>query len=330
MPSHAARCPGADAPLVASPAARIVGGFGYRIDGDTACLRAEIDWAEDAAALAPWRLQLWARPVGTDGPALPLAEMAVGVPAQRQAEPTYVEAYVAATPPPGDGLHTIALRLVCGAGSGAALHDRAEFPEPARFVQPRVESLTLARAPGGLWALEAGRIVDPRPAGRGGGALSLELWALAAPYDGGAIDGCCLAAQSLPALAGGGVSGPVSLCFADPSERDAGRPWCLLLREWTPTGYVTRDLAAVQPPSASVSAALAAGRVHTLRPAAERVGVAMAPEAAATAQRSRPIRRPLRTPAGGLAAWRVVGFVQRMAARIAAPLRQRLPLPARG
>lgn len=325
MPSHAARCPGADAPLVAPPAARIVGGFGYRIDGDTACLRAEIDWAEDAAALAPWRLQLWARPVGTDGPALPLAEMAVGVPAQSQAEPTYVEAYVAATPPPGDGLHTIALRLVCGAGSGAALHDRAEFPEPARFVQPRVESLTLARAPGGLWALEAGRIVDPRPAGRGGGALSLELWALAAPYDGGAIDGCCLAAQSLPALAGGRESGPVSLWFADPSERDAGRPWCLLLREWTPAGYITRDLAAVPPLSA-----LAAGRVHMLRPAGERAGVAVAAAAGATAHRARPVRRRPRVSAGGLAGWRVVGLVQRLAARIAAPWRQRLPLPARG
>lgn len=305
MTPHAARISGADAPIAARPAARIVGGYGYRVDGDTACLHAEIDWSPAAAGFAPWRLQLWARPVDDDSGGVVVAELPVGVPPHALAEPLYVEGYVAAMPPAGAGLHTMTLRLVAQCDTPApVLHDRADFPQAARFLQPRLQALTIARGAGGVWTLHTERIVNPRPAGHAGGTLSLELWALAVPYRGrGPFDGCCLAALTLPALPGQGESGPLTLSFADPSERDAGRPWCLMLREWTPAGYVTRDCAGVVPPAPAAPGGLRVGAVRTVRPAsAWPTRIAGDTAIGAAARRARPERVLPRPRAAGLGA----------------------------
>ena len=87
------------------------------------------------------------------------------------------------------------------------------------------------------------RVENPRAASNRSGTLSLELWALPAPYAGGRFQGHYLAGVEI-----GSVNGqrelalqPIELAFAAPP---AGN-WhiVLMLREWTAGGFVTRDFA---------------------------------------------------------------------------------------
>lgn len=84
-------------------------------------------------------------------------------------------------------------------------------------------------------------IANDRPLGDISGTLAIELWALKQPYLGGDFVGECLAATEI-----GEISGQhylpnchLLLNFREPAIGS----WhlCLMLREWTANGYITRD-----------------------------------------------------------------------------------------
>ena len=90
-------------------------------------------------------------------------------------------------------------------------------------------------------AVTVNEIANRRNIGDISGTLSVELWALKQPYAGGSFNGVALAGTSI-----GEVSGQhyladcrYDLIFAEPPTGT----WflSLMLREWTETGYVTRD-----------------------------------------------------------------------------------------
>lgn len=297
--------PGPDAPEApAALPARIVGAYGYRVEGDTACLNAEIDWSPAAADTGAWSLQLWACPVDrmAGEPDIQIAELPVAVPLHTHGEPLYVEGYVMAVPPAGAALHMMELRLVSTDRAGALLvHDSASFGQPEQFVQPRLQGVALSRD-GEALALRVEQVLNPRPQDNLSGSLAVELWALPVPYNGGAFEGLCIASVSMGEIGGQGGSGPVRL--AVPAAPDPAAPsWCLMLREWTAVGYVTRDYVAVVPPAAEAVAAPAAevaepvaaavaAPVEPPQPVAPPAVVALpvAPAAVATAHRPRPVQ----------------------------------------
>lgn len=289
------------------PAASIVGTFGYRVEGDTACLNAEIDWRHDAAEQGRWHLQLWARPLDAPGPATQVAELPVTVPLHTHGEPLCVEGYVMAVPPAGTGPQAMTLRLVAVDPDGqAVLHDEAAFDQPERFVQPRLQGVNLTTAMGDGPALVVDRVLNPRPVDNLSGTLQLELWVLDRPYRGGPFDGRCIGSLRLPALAGQSEAGPLVMAVADQAA-EPQRPWCLMLREWTAVGFVTRDytllappLPLPQPPLASWGLPMqAAGQPATGLP--PEPGTAYMPPA--SAHRPRPtMPSPAPRPVGGVPA----------------------------
>lgn len=297
-------------PLVADPpAASIVGTFGYRVEGDTACLNAEIDWRHDAAEQGRWHLQLWARPLDAPGPAAQVAELAVTVPLHTHGEPLCVEGYVMAVPPAGTGPQAMTLRLVAVTTDGRVVqHDEVAFDQPERFVQPRLQGASLAPVVGQGPALVVDRVLNPRPADNLSGTLQLELWVLDQPYRGGPFDGRCIGSLRLEALPGQAEAGPLVMAV-DGQAADLRRPWCLMLREWTAVGFVTRDYTVLpapaplpQPPLSAWSVAAPAVKPRDRAAPAElppEPGTAYMP--AASAHRPRPdTRRPAPRPAGGM------------------------------
>ena len=111
--------------------------------------------------------------------------------------------------------------------------------------------------------------------------MQLELWALDQPCRGGPFSGRCITSLALGALPGQAETGPLAMPVAA-TAADAQRPWCLMLREWTAVGYVTRDCADVAAPH-GLAAPAGAGPVDAVEaPAAARVD-ALAPPLTAPA-----------------------------------------------
>jgi DNA uptake protein ComE-like DNA-binding protein len=85
------------------------------------------------------------------------------------------------------------------------------------------------------------RIENPRALNNLSGSLALELWALNAPYQGGAFEGQAVAGVILGSLAGQAewVNQSLDLSY----NRPAAGQWfyTLMLREWTAAGFITRD-----------------------------------------------------------------------------------------
>nr|MBL8456557.1 helix-hairpin-helix domain-containing protein [Zoogloeaceae bacterium] len=132
------------------------------------------------------------------------------------------------------------------------------------------------------------------PVGNLSGTLALELWALPAPYLGGAFAGAQIGAVVLGSLAGQAEWQDVQVEL--PTFALAPGQWhlALMLREWTGNGYLTRDYSNFAIPVV-VSEAPAAGvepAVDAPAPAAD--AVAVAPVAASVAA---PELAPARKPA---------------------------------
>lgn len=84
-------------------------------------------------------------------------------------------------------------------------------------------------------------IRNDRPIGDISGTVAIELWALAESYDGGDSSGMVLAATSIGEIKGQHLipNCRYDLVFRTPPQGE----WylVLMLREWTASGYVTRD-----------------------------------------------------------------------------------------
>lgn len=224
-----------------NPDLGIAKALAYRFDADMVELNAELAFSAQLAAVGPhWALQLWASDCGFPGgqPAgIKVAEVAVSPMLGGQA----VSALAPAMPPATSREQHMALVLVNWDQTGAPVTQCLfEYAGTERFVQPRLEGDLSCRLGDGMANLSSDAIVNPRAADNLSGTLALEVWALDAPYAGGAWQGIPVASVVLGVLAGGDAwrSSQFSVPAAQPAD---SANLVVMLREWSPSGYVTRD-----------------------------------------------------------------------------------------
>lgn len=206
-------------------------------------------------------VQLWA------DEALLLAEWPLGLlqPDPRRLAPVGGRAPLAQ--PAGQARRRLSLKLVSGQpGAWDRRHDCKRLLLPHRFLQPSLTGALQVRLEAGELKLAIEGISNPRAAGELSGTLALELWALQRPYDGGPFQG-----QPLGSLTLGSLGGQQQWSDLRPSWRwHASAPQAvpqgqltLMLREWTPAAYVTRDWRALDWPRQPESQAVSVNRSTT-------------------------------------------------------------------
>lgn len=224
-----------------STAARLGANHGYRFDGDFVHLNAEVSFADSAlTSEQAWSLQLWASDCGFNGAApagIKVAELPI-VPVPGTVVATGL---CNAMPPAGTGNQVLGLALVASAADGQTeVRDLAVYPAGENFLQPCLIGNVACALVGSAVELSIETIANPRAADNLSGTLALEIWALDAPYAGGAWAGSPVASQVLGVLGGG--NDWAACRFTIPAAVPAvGAALTVMLREWTPAGYVTRD-----------------------------------------------------------------------------------------
>ena len=242
--------------LTTSPSAQFAEVPAYQLDGDWATLHANVQIPALQETANGWALQLWACAAGE----APELENGIKV-AELVFHPNgtgacHVSGQTPAMPPAGQADRTLVLALVSGTeGHLNTLHDSAVVAESARFEQPRLEG-HIDFIPGlHSAALEVAAIVNPRGADNLSGTLALEVWSMDSAYLGGSWIGTPVASLVLGQLHGKSdwlnVNHQVSAALpANPGHLT------LMLREWTTSGYVTRDFRELQAPVAEVPATI--------------------------------------------------------------------------
>lgn len=269
-----------------SSIARLGENHGYRFEGDFVHLNAEVNFADaELAAGRSWALQLWASDRGFAGAELSGVKVAE-MPIQPVARSLLVTGLCNAMPPAGTAGHIVGLALVASAADGRPqVGDLAVYPAGEVFLQPRLAGKVSCTLGGGTAELAIETIANPRPAENVSGTLVLEVWALDDPYAGGSWTGSPVASVVLGVLAGGSE---LTACqFSVPAAVPvAGAAMTVMLREWTPAGYVTRDYRNFAAASATLEAVTAVAREAA--PKAEAVvKAALAPKARPAAEQPR-------------------------------------------
>ena len=244
--------------------ARLGARHGYRFNADTVRLSAMFTVVDAAAHKQNWALQLWACPnvpsSRNDLNGQLVAQVALPPIGEVADEAESFEITAPAVLPAGNAEFVMVLALVAGKGREFnEVHDLAVYPRRETFLHPRFTGAAGYRIEGGRVVLSAECIENPRCADNLSGSLSLELWALPTRFNGGAFQGQPLAGVAFDALAGQYEYRNRS--FNLPFVAPAAGKWnlVLMLREWTATGFVTRDYVNfdqpfVQPESRKVEA----------------------------------------------------------------------------
>lgn len=212
----------------------------YRFDGDSVHLHADVRFEYAVATQhQDCRLQLWASPVG-------FAEGLQGVivaelPVQPLPGLSTVDAWVCAQLPAGMEQQVMALALVSAPADGERqLHALSVFPDRESFCLPRMQGEVSCVLADGEATLMLEQVSNPRATDNLSGTLALEVWSLDAPYAGGAFSGQTLASVVLGVLPGAAQWNDCRYCV--PAATPApGRSLTVMLREWTSSGYLTRD-----------------------------------------------------------------------------------------
>lgn len=256
---------------------------GYRFDGDFVHLNADVNFSDDDLnADAVWSLQLWASDNGFSGTELTgvkVAELAI----EPMAGGIIASACCHAIPPAGAVDHALALALVAATADGQVqVRDLAVYESAENFFQPRLVGKVSCTLKDGSAALAIEAIANPRAEDNLSGTLALEVWALDTPYAGGNWTGSPVASVIVGILGGGNQWNDClyTVPAAMPAE---GAALTVMLREWTPAGYVTRDYRNFAATPTKV-AAVKAKPVVKARPAAKpKAAVAAKPVVAAKA-----------------------------------------------
>lgn len=238
---------------------------GYRLEGDSALLNAQIDLDPSAARTAEsFALQLWACEEPYRGGPLKgfkIAEAPIALP--ELAGESQLDTVAFAHPPAAaltrvsearDGAsREFSMVLVLAAGSPGAfdqVHDFANYPARERFVVPHLEGAAGYKLhEDGRVSVHVDRVVNPRATDNLSGSLSLQLWASDQPYAGGSLSGTLLASHEL-----GQVRGQDALTFGEELRSTLAQPLpapshlALALCEWTALGYLVRDYCAFSEP----------------------------------------------------------------------------------
>jgi DNA uptake protein ComE-like DNA-binding protein len=272
---------------------------GYRFEGDFVHLNAEVSFADTAlAAEQAWSLQLWASDQGFSGVA-PTGIKVAELPIQPVSGRVLASGYCNAMPPAGAGNQVLGLALVASAGNGQLLvRDLAVYPSGENFLQPSLVGNVACTLAGAAVELSIETIANPRAADNLSGTLALEVWALDAPYAGGAWAGSPVASLVLGVLSGD--SEWAACRFTIPAALPvACAALTVMLREWTPAGYVTRDyrnFAGVPTPEAVVTKLeTAVAELVAPKPEAVKAETAVkdpAPAKAVTAPKTLPAEKP--------------------------------------
>jgi DNA uptake protein ComE-like DNA-binding protein len=214
---------------------------GYCFDGDSVQINAELNFSDAAlSAASQWALQLWSSVSGFPDRQLAgvkVAELAVYPAAGYQG----LTATVAAMPPAGTDEQVMALALVFWNDNGLpTVADLAVYPVAESFVQPKLAGNVTCALADGMATLTVDTIENPRAEDNLSGTLALEVWALDTPYAGGSWQGIPVASLVLGVLGGGQQLTDCN--FVVPAAAPEGPGvLTLMLREWGPAGYVTRD-----------------------------------------------------------------------------------------
>lgn len=222
---------------------------GYRFEGDTAILNAELAieplaGSHERERAEHWALQLWACDAPHQGGPLQgikVAEAALALPYAHERD--YLETAAFAQLPPAQRAYSMVLVLASGTGGAYdQVHDFSNYPARQEFAAPHLDGSVGYRFEDDAVVLQAEGVRNPRDVDNISGSLSLELWALRAPYVGGAFEGVLLGSAELERLEGQsetrGIERRVSLAQAPAGEWQLA----LMLREWTEAaGYLTRD-----------------------------------------------------------------------------------------
>lgn len=255
--------------LISAPRMNFCGNLGYRFDTDQVELQADIATRCGWSGQDQWALQLWADET------VKIAELPLGLLIPDEQGLLRVSGLAPAQPPAGDDFHRMSLKLVSGQpGDYAELHDQQTFGLLQSFAQPSLFGTVAGHRNSEGMTIEVESIRNPRAAGNLSGTLALELWALDAPYAGANWSGTPVASLVI-----GHLDGQASL----EQNRFAvhAAPWpadselTLMLREWTPAGYVTRDYRRLEQPASAIAAPVP-------MPAQESVPVTTAAPVAAT------------------------------------------------
>lgn len=225
--------------LAATAPLRFGGNSAYAFDGDLVHLEAELLVAPPAASATAWSLQLWADAEGET--AVKLAEVELGELVPDAAGRTHVSATTAAFPPAGNGEHRISLQLAARHDASTSVIDAVRYPRNERFVLPQFDGDVTQRIERDAIEVHVARILNPRAGNNLSGTLALELWALPAPYRGGAFCGNLLGTAIVGSLPGQADRCAIGLNAPVPSLANANHHLVLMLREWTAAGYLTRD-----------------------------------------------------------------------------------------
>ncbi|MDH2436143.1 helix-hairpin-helix domain-containing protein [Pokkaliibacter sp. MBI-7] len=216
---------------------RIAEPFGYQFSGDVVVLNCTLEC--DVPLAEGWSLRLLA--VATEPQAdvsmvsrgIQIASATLGALAYGSLD---WQQNVEAAPPAGSQSYQLVLQLVSPEGDAV---QECPFAQLQRFVQPSLQGQCDCFTKDGQRFLQVATVANPREAENLSGSLSLELWQLEAPYNGGSFTGELLVQRSLGCLGGGQEWQNVTLQL-EPSQ--ASLPYqYLMLREWTAQGYITRD-----------------------------------------------------------------------------------------
>ena len=116
-----------------------------------------------------------------------------------------------------------------------------DMEDPLSSASPRLNGNSEYMISNNQITINIDAITNDRPVGDISGTLAIELWALKQPYSGGDFSGECLAASEIGEVLGQHYLANCHLVlnFREPAVGS----WhlCLMLREWTANGYVTRD-----------------------------------------------------------------------------------------
>ncbi|KEA62118.1 hypothetical protein ADIMK_3779 [Marinobacterium lacunae] len=254
-------------------AIRFNGHVEYRIEGDWAQLAADL-CVDDPQQLENQRLslQLLASPEPID-PQAPQGTRVAELPLTQSVFTGFLQDQALALPPAGDSDFTMAMALVGQTEDGKVqVHDCAVFNNRQLFAQPRIQGRVDCQLHDTSVSLSIDVIANNREADNRSGSLSLELWALNAPYTGGDFTGFPLASTELGTLDGQCEWRDCSFAL-DLIQPPVGE-WALalMLREWTPAGFVTRDFR--QLPSLVREAPIAAEKIAVeTQPMAEFIAI---------------------------------------------------------
>jgi DNA uptake protein ComE-like DNA-binding protein len=218
-----------------------ISNHGYRFDGDFVYLNADVNFSDaDLVSGAAWSLQLWASEGG-----FPNRQLAGVKVAQMSIEPMLggitATACCAAIPPAGTADQALALALVCTTADGQVrVCDLGVYDALQNFCQPSMLGNVSCTLVDDMAQLKIEAIANPRDDDNLSGTLALEVWALDSPYAGSCWTGTPVASVIVGVLGGGNqwTDCQYDVPAAVPAE---GAALTVMLREWTPAGYVTRD-----------------------------------------------------------------------------------------